>query len=67
VGLPGVPAQALIVPVLWSAVGATAVAYFGVLEDAMLPAAGLVGAVVIFRRRGDQAASAPGIPHFSAR
>lgn len=62
-----VPGYALIVPILWSAVGMTAVAYFGVLEDAMLPVAGLLGAVLIYRRPSAQPSSAHGTPHFSAR
>ena len=49
---PTVPWAVLVVPVLWSVVGTTAVALFGVIEDAMLPVAGVVGgALVVLRDR----------------
>jgi len=45
-----VPPALLVVPALWSVMGLSAVRYFGVLEDLMLPAAGILGGAMIFRR-----------------
>jgi hypothetical protein len=44
---PKAPWWLLIVPLLWSGIGMTAVVYFGVLEDAMLPIATISAAVLI--------------------
>ena len=47
-----VPWLVFVVPVLWSIVGMTAVAHFGVLEDALLPVAAIsAAALVIVRNR----------------
>lgn len=58
---PRVPPIVLVVPALWAVVGASAVRFFGVLEDAMLPVAGPVGSGLILwrnRRSSDRARSA---------
>lgn len=47
---PKVPWPLLVVPVLWSIVGMTAVRYFGVYEDAFLPIAAIGGASLIMLR-----------------
>jgi hypothetical protein len=44
------PWQVLVVPVLWALVGTSAVRFFGVLEDAALPLAAVVGASIIVLR-----------------
>ena len=44
---PKVPWGPLIVPLAWSVVGMTAVFYFGVLEDTMLPIGTITAAVLI--------------------
>jgi hypothetical protein len=44
---PKVPWWLLIIPALWSVVGTTAVRYFGVLEDAVLPVAAWLGSAMI--------------------
>ena len=44
---PRIPWAVLVVPVLWSLVGMSAVRYFGVLEDAMLPVATVLGGALI--------------------
>jgi hypothetical protein len=57
----GVPWPVLLVPALWSVLGISAVVSFGVLEDAMLPIAGLGGgALVMLRGRAAKPASARG-------
>lgn len=49
---PRVPWSLLVIPVAWAVVGSTAVRYFGVLEDAMLPVAALVTtALVVWKNR----------------
>lgn len=47
---PKVPWGPLIVPLIWSVVGMTAVAYFGVLEDTMLPVATISATVLILMK-----------------
>lgn len=47
---PKVPWGPLIVPLVWSVVGMTAVFYFGVLEDTMLPIATISATVLILIR-----------------
>jgi hypothetical protein len=44
---PRVPWLALVVPALWSLIGMSAVRFFGVLEDAMLPVAGILGSAMV--------------------
>jgi len=44
---PKVPWGPLIVPLVWSVIGMTAVFYFGVLEDTMLPIATITATVLI--------------------
>lgn len=44
---PRVPWGVLVIPAAWSILGVSAVRYFGVLEDAMLPIAGLLGSALI--------------------
>ena len=47
-----VPWPVLVVPAAWSIVGMSAVRFFGVVEDAMLPVAGLIGgALLLWRNR----------------
>jgi len=49
---PRIPWPVLVVPILWAIVGATAVRYFGVVEDAMLPIAGiLAGSLILWKNR----------------
>jgi hypothetical protein len=56
---PRIPWAVLVVPALWSVVGMSAVRYFGVIEDAMLPLAGVLGgALVLWKGRG-RATTAP--------
>jgi hypothetical protein len=51
-GRPRVPAGILVIPALWTIVGASAVLHFGVLEDAMLPVAGIVAtALILWKNR----------------
>lgn len=47
---PRVPRGPLIVPLVWSGIGMTAVFYFGVLEDIMLPIATISAAVLILMK-----------------
>ncbi len=47
---PSVPWTTLIVPGVWSVIGLSAVRYFGVVEDAMLPVAAILGGALILRR-----------------
>jgi len=47
---PKVPWWLLVIPASWSIVGMTAVRYFGVLEDAMLPIAVLLGGAFILSK-----------------
>jgi hypothetical protein len=48
-----VPWGLLVVPAIWSIIGFSAVRYFGVLEDAVLPLAGLVGSgAILWKGRG---------------
>ena len=50
---PRVPWGVLAVPLAWSLLGASAVRYFGVIEDALLPVAGIVaGALILSKNRG---------------
>jgi len=50
---PRVPWVLLVIPALWSAIGFSAVRFFGVLEDAMLPVAGILGgALILWKNRG---------------
>jgi hypothetical protein len=58
---PRVLRRLLVIPVLWSLVGASAVAFFGVMEDAMLPVAGIVGGALLLGkgRRTTVAGGAP--------
>ena len=44
---PRVPWGVLVIPFVWSLLGLGAVRYFGVLEDAMLPVAGVLGSALI--------------------
>lgn len=47
-----VPWTLLIVPAVWAVVGFSAVRFFGVVEDAMLPVAGLLGgSLILWRNR----------------
>lgn len=55
---PRVPWGPLIVPVVWSGIGMSAVFYFGVLEDAMLPIATISATVLILIKNG-RAKAAP--------
>jgi hypothetical protein len=49
---PSVPWAVLVIPAIWAVVGSSAVRYFGVLEDAMLPVAAIVGTgLVLWRNR----------------
>lgn len=49
---PRVPWVVLVIPFVWSLVGLSAVRSFGVIEDAMLPIAGVLGsALVLLRNR----------------
>lgn len=57
-----VPWHLLVVPALWSVVGSSAVRYFGVIEDAALPVAGIVGAGALLLRNRRLAAEAPIAP-----
>ena len=65
---PRVPWAVLVVPAGWSVLGLSAVRYFGVVEDAMLPLAGLAGGALILlknrqsRRRGPGAHPVTGGP-----
>ena len=47
---PKVPWGPLVVPLVWSGIGMTAVFYFGVFEDTMLPIATISGAVLILMK-----------------
>jgi hypothetical protein len=51
---PRVPWVLLVVPAIWSVIGVTAVRYFGVVEDSMLPVAGILGGALVLwgNRRG---------------
>ncbi len=56
---PKVPWGPLIVPLVWSAIGMTAVFYFGVLEDTMLPVATISAAVLtLMKNRRTRTATA---------
>lgn len=56
---PKVPWAPLVVPLVWSVIGMTAVRYFGVLEDTMLPIATISAAVLIlFKNRRARTATA---------
>jgi hypothetical protein len=57
-----VPWHLLVVPALWSVVGTSAVRYFGVIEDAALPVAGIAGAGALLLRNRRLAAEAPIAP-----
>jgi hypothetical protein len=59
-----VPWGLLVVPLAWSLVGASAVRYFGVIEDVMLPVAGIVAAVLLVPAR--RAARSGGIARTGA-
>lgn len=48
---PRVPWAPLVIPLVWSVIGMTAVFYFGVFEDAMLPVATFSAAVLILTGR----------------
>jgi hypothetical protein len=53
---PKVPWALLVVPAVWSVIGFSAVRFFGVLEDAVLPVAGILGGGLILwknRRAGE--------------
>lgn len=56
---PKVPWEALVVPVVWSVIGMTAVVYFGVLEDAVLPFATISAAVLILMKNRRAGAPVP--------
>jgi hypothetical protein len=53
---PRVPWGVLVIPAAWSLLGLSAVGYFGVIEDAMLPVAGVLGsALILLKNRGTRA------------
>lgn len=60
-GKPKVPLAVLLIPVLWSIIGSSAVILFGVIEDAILPLAGLVGGglVLLKNHRFDRDSKTP--------
>jgi hypothetical protein len=49
---PRIPRHLFVVPVLWAVVGSTAVGYFGVLEDAMFPAAAVAAVALTLKGGG---------------
>lgn len=56
-GRPRVPWVLVVIPVLWSIIGSSAVGYFGVIEDAMLPVAAIGGAgLILWKNRREVAA-----------
>jgi hypothetical protein len=46
------PVKLLLIPLGWSLIGGSALWMFGVLEDAALPLAGILGTLMIMRRNG---------------
>lgn len=56
---PKVPWVLLVIPAVWAVVGSSAVRYFGVFEDAMLPVAAILGTVLVLVRNRAARRQAP--------
>lgn len=56
---PRVPWEVLVIPAAWSLLGLSAVRSFGVLEDAMLPVAGILGGALILLKNRRSRRTAP--------
>ena len=58
------PLRLLVVPFAWVLVGGSAFWIFGVVEDAVLPLAGILGTIMIIRRNGRLSAADRRAPSF---
>ena len=61
-----VPVRVMVIPVLWSALGASAALSHGIAQDYGLVAAGLAGAALVLRKNAEAGAAAGPVPRAGA-